>query len=62
MTLLKERRKKQYDHTIKSLDDSKAKNVLIELTNACNHSCSFCYNPKSLKKTKKNKKNNFKKN
>ena len=26
------------------------KNALIELTNGCNHSCIFCYNPEMKRK------------
>ena len=50
MSLLEERRIKQYDQPIKGIDDAIPKNILIELTNACNHKCNFCFNPKSLRK------------
>ena len=35
----------------KKVKTSVPKNALIELTNACNHACVFCYNPEMNRKT-----------
>lgn len=41
-----EKRQKEFDVKIKKkLVEKIPKNALIELTNACNHACLFCYNP-----------------
>ena len=41
-----ENRKKKFDVKIKNKFIKQIpKNALVELTNACNHSCIFCYNP-----------------
>jgi MoaA/NifB/PqqE/SkfB family radical SAM enzyme len=39
-------RDKKYFVENKSLIAEVPKNVLVELTNACNHACVFCYNPR----------------
>ena len=41
-----EKRKKKFDVKAKNKFLKKIpKNALVELTNACNHACIFCYNP-----------------
>ena len=41
-----EKRKKNFSTKIKNkFVNQIPKNALVELTNACNHACIFCYNP-----------------
>ena len=41
-----DKRKKKFDVQVKdTFIKNIPKNALVELTNACNHSCIFCYNP-----------------
>lgn len=46
-----DKRKKKFSLNIKNEIAKVPKNTLIELTNACNHACIFCYNPIMKRKT-----------
>lgn len=44
------KRKKQFEVKKKKITANVPKNALIELTNACNHACVFCFNPEMKRK------------